>query len=90
MALRVNRTALRTHHAAGAPTFAHLHARVCRVWNEMWMMAYPSSYLPLYNASARALKAVHPSLQVGGPSSEQTQNVRDLITDTKRLVPSSG
>jgi hypothetical protein len=56
----------------------------------MWMMAYPSSYLPLYNASARALKAVHPSLQVGGPSSEQTQNVRDLITDTKRLVPSSG
>ena len=44
-----------------------------QVWNEMWGMAYPSAYLPLYNASASAIKAVHPSLKVGGPATMQLQ-----------------
>jgi len=38
--------------------------------------------VPLYNASARALKAVHPSLKVGGPSSANLANVADLIAAT--------
>ena len=54
------------------------------VWNEMWGMPYPSAYVPLYNASARALKAVHPSLKVGGPSSANLANVADLIADTSK------
>jgi xylan 1,4-beta-xylosidase len=36
------------------------------VWNELWGMAFPRSYMPLYNASARAIKSVDPSLKVGG------------------------
>ena len=40
--------------------------------------------MALYNASARALKAVDPSLQVGGPATQQTQHVQDLIADTAR------
>ena len=63
-----------------------MYTHHAQVWNEMWMMSYPSSYLPLYNASARALKDVHHSLKVGGPSSAQTQNVQDLIRDAKRLA----
>ena len=51
----------------------------------MWMCGYPDCYLPLFVASARALKDTHPSLRVGGPSSQQTQNVHDLISDTARL-----
>jgi hypothetical protein len=31
-------------------------------------MDYPHPYLDLYNASAIAIKDVHPSLQVGGPA----------------------
>ena len=74
-------------HALGS----HLVARYGRstlsswsfeVWNEMWGMPYPSAYLPLYNASARALKAVHPSLRVGGPSSANLANIADLLRDT--------
>ena len=49
------------------------------VWNEMWGMPYPTAYVPLYNASARALKAVHPALQVGGPSSANLEHVADLL-----------
>eukprot|EP01043_Picozoa_sp_COSAG02_P034669 COSAG02_NODE_2438_length_8864_cov_23.127781_11_plen_69_part_00 len=30
----------------------------------MWMMSYPGSYLPLFNASARALKDVHPYVAI--------------------------
>ena len=58
------------------------------VWNEMWGMPYPDAYLPLYNASARALKAVHSALQVGGPSSANLEHVADLIADTaKAKIP---
>ena len=38
------------------------------VWNELWGVPYPEPYMVLYNASARAVKAVHPSLLVGGPA----------------------
>ena len=55
------------------------------VWNEMWGMDYSTHYLPLFNASSRALKDVHKSLRVGGPSTMQTQHVQDLILDTARL-----
>lgn len=55
------------------------------VWNEMWGMPYPSSYLPLYNASARALKDVHPALKVGGPASANLANIADLIHDTAAM-----
>eukprot|EP01045_Picozoa_sp_COSAG04_P004735 COSAG04_NODE_210_length_20169_cov_47.363496_12_plen_97_part_00 len=48
-------------------------------------MDYSTHYLPLFNASSRALKDVHPSLRVGGPSTMQTQHVQDLIADTRRL-----
>ena len=51
----------------------------------MWGVQYPTAYLPLYNASARALKAVHETLRVGGPLTIQTQHVEDLIVDTRRL-----
>ena len=34
-------------------------------------MDYPSNYIALYNASALALKAVHPTLRVGGPATMQ-------------------
>ena len=54
----------------------------------MWGMPYPAAYLPLYNASAVALKAVHPALQVGGPSSANLEHVADLIADTiKAQIP---
>jgi len=55
------------------------------VWNELWGMDYPSNYLPLYNASALAVKAVHPSLKVGGPATMQCQEVESFIADTARL-----
>ena len=58
------------------------------VWNEMWGVPYgPGSgqYLPLYNASARALKAVHPALRVGGPSSAGLEHVADLVRDARRM-----
>ena len=40
-------------------------------WNELWGMDYPGNYFKLYNASAAALKSVHPSLRVGGPATMQ-------------------
>ena len=55
------------------------------VWNEMWGMPYPTAYVPLYNASARALKAVHPSLIVGGPSSANLADIPELIADAAAL-----
>ena len=45
-----------------------------QVWNEMWGFPdtpddrVPEVYMALYNASATGLKAVHPSLRVGGPA----------------------
>lgn len=51
----------------------------------MWGMEYSTHYLPLFNASSRALKDVHKTLRVGGPSTMQTQHVEDLIVDTRRL-----
>ena len=49
------------------------------VWNEMWGVQFPSEYMPLYNASARALKAVDASLRVGGPATMQTQHLGAFV-----------
>ena len=48
------------------------------VWNELWGVPYPEPYLQLYNASARAVKAVHPSLLVGGPATAVLEHVKDF------------
>jgi len=42
-------------------------------------VAFPQPYLSLYNASARALKAVDKSLRVGGPATMQTLDVDAFI-----------
>lgn len=42
-------------------------------------------YLELYNASARAVKDVHPSLQIGGPASAGLEYIQDFVEDTKRM-----
>jgi len=55
------------------------------VWNELWGMDYPHPYLELYNASARAVKAVHPALQIGGPATAGQAHIQDFVDDTKRL-----
>ena len=47
----------------------------CVRGTEMWGMEYPFPYLDLYNASAVALKAVDPNLQVGGPATMQVSAV---------------
>ena len=54
------------------------------VWNEMWGVPSPDAYLPLYNASAHALKAVHPALRVGGPSSAKLQHIPELIRAARK------
>ena len=55
------------------------------VWNELWGMRYPHPYLDLYNASALAIKSVHPTLQVGGPATAGLSNVQDFVDDTKKM-----
>ena len=59
--------------------------RCCQqeVWNELWGMSggvtppctsdpcIGGHYMALYNASAVAIKAVDPSLKVGGPATER-------------------
>eukprot|EP00937_MAST-01D_sp_MAST-1D-sp2_P005125 g5125.t1 len=48
------------------------------VWNELWGMPYPGSYMALYNASARAVRSVDPQLRVGGPATAQLQHAADF------------
>lgn len=55
------------------------------VWNEMWGLNYPHDYLLLYNASATALKAVHPSLKVGGPATMVLQHVESFLQNVTLL-----
>lgn len=40
---------------------------------ELWGMPFPSDYIPLYNASARAIKDVDPQIPVGGPATMQVR-----------------
>ena len=45
----------------------------CQVWNELWGVDFPGTadkpgYMQLYNASAKAVKDVHPSLKVWASS----------------------
>ena len=53
------------------------------VWNELWGVPWPHPYIELYNASARAIKAVHTSLKVGGPATMQMLWVPDFIAACK-------
>jgi xylan 1,4-beta-xylosidase len=49
------------------------------VWNELWGMKWPTDYMALYNSSARAIKAVDPSLQVGGPATAGLDKLTDFV-----------
>ena len=75
------------------------HPARFEVWNELWGMAggdrtpactsqpcIGSTYMSLYNASAVGVKAVHPSLHVGGPSTEHlnTQNFLSQVGEQAR------
>lgn len=67
------------------------------VWNELWGVAggantphctsepcIGSTYMALYNASAVGVKAVHPSLQVGGPATEHL-NTQNFLSQAKAM-----
>jgi len=57
-------------------------------WNEPDLSGFWSGtqeeYFQLYAASARAVKSVHPDLQVGGPASSRGQWVADFIRFCRR------
>ena len=59
------------------------------VWNEpnWWIggVDYPGQYLPLYNASARALKSVDAELRVGGPATSELLYLDDFARRTAEL-----
>eukprot|EP00729_Bicosta_minor_P028291 gene28291-1637_t len=67
------------------------------VWNELWGMAggdhtppctsqpcIGSTYMQLYNASAVGVKAVHPSLKIGGPATEHI-NTQNFLSQAKAM-----
>ena len=47
--------------------------------NEMWGMPFPHPYMTLYSTAAAALKAVHPSLRVGGPATMCLEDVATFV-----------
>ena len=49
------------------------------VWNELWGLSWPIDYMALFNASSRAVKAVHSSLRVGGPATASLAHVSDFV-----------
>lgn len=49
------------------------------VWNELWGMDFPHPYMDLYAASVKAIKAVSPTLKVGGPATMQVLHVADFV-----------
>ncbi|GAA0746753.1 MULTISPECIES: GH39 family glycosyl hydrolase [Sphingomonas] len=63
------------------------------VWNEpnldgFWEKADQKAYFDLYDASARAIKAVDPALRVGGPSTAGAAWVPEFLADMhKRGTP---
>jgi len=63
------------------------------VWNEpnldgFWEKADKAAYFDLYDASARAIKAVDPTLRVGGPSTAGAAWVPEFLADMhKRGTP---
>lgn len=63
---------------------AALRAWRFEVWNEpqafLGGMGYPSAYLPLYNASATALRAVAPELRVGGPATAALAHLTHFVS----------
>jgi hypothetical protein len=57
------------------------------VCSEMWGVGFPEPYMSLYNASALAVKSVHPTLKIGGPATMQTLDVADFIAITANSTP---
>ena len=45
----------------------------------MWGMPFPHPYMTLYSTAAAALKAVHPSLRVGGPATMCLEDVATFV-----------
>ncbi len=64
------------------------------VWNEpnldVFWSGTPEEYFRLYDVSARAVKAVHPDLRVGGPSSAAAGWIGELLGHLKGLGPAAG
>jgi len=48
-------------------------------------MHWPEPYLTLYNASVLAVKAVHPSLWVGGPATAGLEDIADFVQRTRQM-----
>lgn len=65
--------------------FVSLLCRVLRVCSEMWGMPFPNPYMQLYKTSAAALKAVHPSLRVGGPATMCLQDAADFVGNASAM-----
>ena len=45
------------------------------VWNEMWGIDFPAQYMPLYNASAVAVRSVDAAYRVGGPTTMELLDI---------------
>ena len=54
-------------------------------WNELWGMPFPETYMKLYNASSRAVKAVSPRLKVGGPATAQLLDLEDFVEAATKI-----
>ena len=50
-----------------------------------WGVTYPDPYMDLYNASAHAIKAVSPLLEIGGPATMQTQHLVDFVNRARSI-----
>ena len=53
------------------------------VWNEMWGISFPSQYMPLYNASATAIRSVSSKYRVGGPTTAELTNIPQFLNLSK-------
>jgi len=67
-------------HAVTRYGIAEVRSWSFETWNELWGMPFPSDYMQLYNASARAVKAVDPQLKVGGPATAQLEDVAEFAS----------
>ena len=48
-------------------------------------MPFPSEYMRLFNASARAIKAVNPAIKVGGPATAGLSDVPEFVAACKAM-----
>ena len=71
-------------HAVQRYGLAEVQTWSFEVWNELWGIDFPGTaekpgYMQLYNASARAVKDVDPSLKVGGPATAGLDNLPAFV-----------